>query len=59
MRRRHRPLLFILRQLVGAPLIWLGDKIEGDFRYECMGIDEDGFRTGCRRVPAHWPDPLA
>lgn len=56
--RRRRPLLFLVRQVIGVPLIWLGDKIEGNYRYECQGLDFDGARTGCRRVPASWKDPL-
>jgi hypothetical protein len=51
----RRPLLFVLRQAIGAPLMWLGDKIEGDFRYECSAPDFDG-RTRARRVPVSWQE---
>lgn len=50
-RARRRPLLWLIRHYVGGWIIVLGDKIEGDFRYETIsGPDFDGSYVA-RPVP--------
>jgi hypothetical protein len=48
---RRRPLLWLIRHYVGGWIITLGDKIEGDYRFETIsGPDFDGSYVA-RPVP--------
>jgi hypothetical protein len=58
-RPRRRPAFWLLRHYVGSWFLWVGDRLQGEYRWEtCAGPDRDGCFE-MRPIPASWDGVVA